>query len=956
MPRTGAAGNPAPDDLARSLTEFVAYRNQYLRGDEKGEAQVFLDRLFTALGHGGVREAGAVLEERLRRREGRSVSFADLVWRPRVLIEMKKAGEDLRRHYRQAFEYWVNCVPNRPRYVMLCNFDDLWIYDFDTQLDEPVDRVKIADLPRRWESLTFLLPVAVDPIFGNDLVAVTRQSASKVAGIFNLLVDRGVDRATARRFVLQSVMAMFAQDIQLLPSHTFTKALEDSLSGGDAFDLLFGQFREMNIPGTTAAGRYAGTPYFNGGLYSVVRPFALEADEVAALHRACALDWSQVRPEIFGTLFEASLGKSERHAFGAHYTNPVDIARIVGPTIVRPWNDAIDAAWDRIPALERLLGRLSQYRVLDPACGCGNFLYIAYRELRRLERRITARIEERRRGGRAGMYGLTIVSTSSFFGMDINPFACEIAKVTLMVAKKLSTDELDDHVEALPLDDLDTNFTVGDALFVPWPAFDACIGNPPYLGRRRIVQERGADYAAQLAQSYPEVGGVSDYVTYWFRRAHDLMPPDGRAGLVGTNSIREGNSRVASLDYLVDNGGVITDAVSSLRWSGEAQVHVSIVNWAKRDDGEPKSLWVDEATIRLDLPAITSSLTASLDVRAAATLACNKQPKRCFQGQTPGHVKGFVLTPEEAADLLQADLGAVDVVKPFFTGDELNGTGRPERWIIDFPHQDAAAARQAAPKAFRRVRRLVLPDRRAKAEAEAAANAEASARRASARVNWHHRNFLDRWWQLSYRRADLLEAVNGLTRYIGLSRYAVAERPSIYEFVDPDIRPSDKMMVFAFDDDYSFGVLTSSLHRAWFETRCATLGQAVSYTSRTVFDTFPWPQSPTAQQVTRVVDAAAAVLEHRQARLTQGISLVDQYDALRSPGRNPLRTLHERLDESVLDCYGFSAADDPLSALLTLNLSTDAAARAGAPVTAPGANGWSGVRRTRRKIRAPRPS
>jgi hypothetical protein len=272
--------NLAPDLLQERLGEFVRFRREHLRGDEKGEAQVFLDRLFKALGHGGVFEAGATLEMRVARRDQGGTAFADLVWKPRVLVEMKQSGANLQKYYRQAFEYWIDLVPDRPDYVILCNFDEFWIYDLNLQLDEPVDALSLDDLTRRWEVLGFLLPVEEKPSFGNDLVAVTRESAAAVSGVFNLLVERGIRRSSAQRFTLQSLMAMFSEDIGLLPRHVFGRAVEDCVNGASAYDLLFGLFREMNTEGETPAGRYAGTPYFNGGLFREVVPLELRQEEL----------------------------------------------------------------------------------------------------------------------------------------------------------------------------------------------------------------------------------------------------------------------------------------------------------------------------------------------------------------------------------------------------------------------------------------------------------------------------------------------------------------------------------------------------------------------------------------------------------------------------------------------------------------------------------------------------
>jgi hypothetical protein len=517
--------NLPTDELRERLEGFVRYRQEHLRGDEKGEAAIFLENLFRAMGHEGVRQAGATLEQRIKKHDNGGTAYADLEWKPRVLIEMKKAGRDLSRDYHQVFEYWIELVPDRPEFVVLCNFDDFWVYDLNRQMDEPVDRVRLEDLPRRWEALSFLLPRQEEPTFGNDLVAVTRQTAAMVSAVFNRLVERGVERSAAQRFILQAVMAMFAQDIGLLPRHSFKHAVEDVVEGrGSAYDLVFGLFREMNTPGITPGGRFEGTPYFNGGLYAHVTPFEPTTEEVVALGLACQEDWSQVKPVIFGTLFEQSLDKPERHAYGAYFTSEVDIQKVVRPSIVRPWSKRIQEA-DSLEELGKVEADMLNYQVLDPACGSGNFLFVAYRELRRLERRLhDKRLLRSREAGRREAMRMSFVSTKQFHGIDLRPFAVEVAKVTLMLARKLAADELGDERTYLPLDDLDANFQTANAVTAQWPKFDVCISNPPYLGSTLILEEKSPAEVAALRRAYPDIGGTSNYVSYWFRKAHDLLP------------------------------------------------------------------------------------------------------------------------------------------------------------------------------------------------------------------------------------------------------------------------------------------------------------------------------------------------------------------------------------------------------------------------------------------------
>lgn len=908
--------------LRERLTEFVRYRREYLRGDEKGEAQIFSEALFRAFGHAGVRQAGATLEQRIKKKDAKGTAFADLMWKPRCLVEMKKTGVDLGRVYRQAFDYWIQAVPDRPRYVVLCNFDEFWIYDFDQQLDAPMDRVLLDELPQRWEALGFLLPDPVAPIFGNDLVAVTRDAAGKVARLFTGLHERGVDREQAQRFVLQSVMAMFAEDIGLLPSHFFTRALEDSTTGAQAYDLLFGLFREMNTPGTTTGGRYKGTQYFNGGLFDTVAPFELTGVELTALYEAAITDWSAVRPEIFGTLFEQSMDAGERHAQGAHYTSQADIARIVIPTIVTPWRERLAAAGS-IGEIEKLLAAMYSYRVLDPACGSGNFLYVAYREMRRLEHEALAMIADRRRSADvAAQRGLAYVTPDHFFGIDRNPFAVEVAKVTMMLGKKLAADELDDDQQVLPLDNLDDVIVADDALFPSssWPRADAIIGNPPFLGRRKMVEELGAAYNDRLQQRYPDVSGVSDFVCYWFPLAHDHLPDGGRAGLVATTSIRETSSRQASLDYVVDHGGVITEAVSTQPWSGDAVVHVSIVNWIKNGDPGQRVLWLNNTDLRLEVDDIPTSLRPGVDVRRAAALPGNRDPKVCFQGQTPGVTKGFTLDAAARAGLIERDPAAAQYIHPFLSGEELLHDLTIKRWVIDLPHHDALEAERDAPTLLQHLRTEVLPAREEAAQKEATQNADRRAGGAAARQDLSRAKFLETWWLHWRRRADMLGAFGGLERYIATSRVASEKRTTVFTFVDAATRPGDSLTAFAFDDNYSFGVLSSGLHRLWFEARCSRLKADLRYTSTTVFDSFPWPQAPTPAGIKAIDNVVEELLQVRADNLTAGMSLARQYDTLRQPGKSRLRTLHAELDAAVLGTYGFSTDDDLLTQLFGLNL------------------------------------
>jgi len=948
-------------DLEERLSTFVSWVKDNLTGDEKGQAQIFLDHFFRALGHGGVPEAGAVLEKRVRKAGKQHPSYADLVWKPIVLIEMKRRGENLTKHWQQARDYWIELAPGRPRYVVLCNFDEFWIYDFETQPGVPVDKLLLDELPNHYGPLTFMLPQPEPPVFGNDHEAASREAADKLSTLFRGLLKRKVERDLAQRFVLQSLMALFAEDIGLLERYAFARILEDCKTPADTHDLIGGLFTTMATPGGAKGGRFKGVPYFNGGLFAEPALLEVDTDELVLLREASAFDWSNVQPEIFGAIFEQSLNADDRHAYGAYYTSPGDIMKIVGPTIVTPWSKRIESA-GTLTELKELLNRIERFHVLDPACGSGNFLYIAYRELKRLEARIYERMAEDYKSIDDAQRPIGFVTARNFHGLDINPFAVELAKATMMLARKLAIDELHVVEKALPLDNLNENYRVCDALIdengerTPWPRADVIIGNPPFLGAKRLKPERGVDYVNELRALYPEVPGMADYCVYWLRRSNDHLPKCtldaplvGRAGLVGTQNIRNNQSRVGGLDHIVDTGTII-EAVDDQPWSGEANVHVSIVNWVKTESRKlipaKKRLWskVDEPsrvrarrrrgtgpaakeyelTFR-DSTRINSSLSDQTDVSGAAVLSCNTHPKVVFQGITPGH-SGFVLTHKEKKSILDKDRNSAEVVFPYLIGRELvTGDGTPERFVIDFQQRDVLEC-QRFKSAFSRVETLVLDDRKRKAE---------QGRDAEGNIRPHHKQFVERWWQLSWSRAEMVEYLKSLSgRFIACSR--VTKRP-IFVFVSNKIRPGDKLQAFLFDDDYSYGILQSDVHWQWFVAKGGRLKSDFSYTPKTVFDTFPWPQSPSASQIESIASAGREIraVRDRSLESTSG-GLRAVYRTLELPGKNPLRDAHVALDKAVLKAYGFRARGDVLDQLLKLNLGMARRIGESEPVTAPG--------------------
>ncbi|XWK88038.1 MAG: DNA methyltransferase [Phormidium sp.] len=887
-------------DILKNIQGFVDYAGS-LRGDEKGEAQVFCDRLFQAFNHAGYKEAGAELEYRVKAK-GKTTKFADLLWRPRLLLEMKKRGEKLEKHYQQAFEYWLELVPQRPKYVVLCNFDEFWIYDFDIQLREPVDQVRLAELGDRFTALNFLFPENRQPLFNNNKIDVTRNVADKVAQVFNRLVQRGENVENAQRFILQCVVALFAEDIDLLPRGLFSEFLSECQTNRvSSYDLIGGFFRQMGSQRPAPKdSRYGDVPYFNGGIFSTVEPIHLTRSEIDLLLEAAAERWSKVEPAIFGTLFESSMGKEERHALGAHYTSEADIQKVVLPTIIRPWRERIEAA-NTLKNLLSLRQELINFKVLDPACGSGNFLYVSYRELKRLEAELLEKIHQKSTRAANLVGTMSLVKTSQFYGIDIKPFAVELAKVTLMLAKKLALDE-ENHLlnvaqmnlpldmdQALPLDNLDQNIRCDDALFCEWELVDAIIGNPPFLGGKHIRLVLGDEYVDRIFAKFPDVKDSVDFCTYWFRLAHHHLRENCRAGLVATNSISQGKSRKAALDYITQNGGCIYDVISTQPWSGEAKVHISIINWLKTSETK-------ELTYRIDhkiVPNITSSLKAEVDVSQAVRLKANLN--LCFQGVIPVG-KGFLVTESQVNKWIQSDPKNCQVLKLFSMGANLaqNPQGKPDRWIIDFNDMSLENAIEYK-LVFDHVKTYVKPERD-------------NNRRETTKLNW---------WKYGEKRPAMRKALASLPYCFAVpevSKWAIFI-PSPSEWL-----PGNKTKVVASDDFYVLGILTSSTHRIWMHAQKSTLKSDIAYTHNTCFETFPFPQNCLEKIKTEIRAAMQAIHDYRTEQMDRkqwGITQL--YNQFFAEPASQLAKLHAQLDQLVCKAYGIKANDDVLKFLLELN-------------------------------------
>jgi SAM-dependent methyltransferase len=834
---------------------------------------------------------------------GQRVEREVALWWPerRTLMEVAAHDAVLDFAWRDLIRVCLQLDPI-PQYVVLTNQRDLQLYDLARDREAPRLSIRIDDLPKYSEAFPFFtkewVPGATPKIV--NVEKVSEEVADLVAQLYrSVRAQHPTRERDVIRFTLQCITAMFAEDIGLLPKNYFTTMLYNGAKAGDVERRLRELFEQMNTRELPAPRV---VPYFNGGLFTEATALPLGDAQVRALTKAAEANWTYVDPHIFGSVFQGIMDDAERHASGAHYTAHDDIMRVVGPTIVEPWRKRIQAATS-LKELTELRKELFAYRVLDPACGSGNFLYVAFRELYRLDTELLSRMREFP-STHAKLSWNGGISAANFYGIDINPFAVELAKVTLNIAKKIAFEErkaqafaLAGQVEmdidpSLPLDNLDKNIVCADALFTDWPEVDAIVSNPPFLGEKWLRKTLGAQRVEELRSRY-EVGG--DLCVYWFRRAHERLRPGGRAGLVAPSNIRVGVNRSSALDYIVENGATIVNAVSERDWPGEAAVHVSMVNWHKGPLAGPHELVIDDRVIKVD--RIPSHLQLHTDLSGAMELCANRHGTS--QGVTFGS-KAFYIDEATAASL-RADRTNAAFVQAVANGDDvLRGTFQtnPELCInLSACSTDAQAS--AAGKAYAILKKTLFPEVEAKGAT--------------------YSGWPERWWQPWRPRRDFLDGIEqgGLARIVACSR--LASRPAFFFLVAQRIVPLERLQLFALADDYSFGVLQSSAHWEWTKAKGGRLKNDIVYATE-VWRTFPWPQDPTEDQISAVAAAGRALRRTRETLMAEnGWSLRQLHQAAEVEGPHPLKDAQAALDAAIEEAYGVPPDQSPITFLLELN-------------------------------------
>ena len=856
--------------------------------------------------------------------------FADVFKSGCFVFEYKRPGGSLDAAYAQAVKYRDSL--GNPPLTIVSDFQEIRVHTNFTGTVSEVYYITLDDLRvvgnkvRHRSALGEFRtgPLSVFEVlqacfrFPERLTpeATPEYLTEQAAAVFNRIAttlqewNPGKDVEIAK-FLSQMLFCMFASDMQLFGKDEVTRLTRDlGHSPADLFPRRIAKLIQDMAEGNELASPQI--PRFNGGLFDGADiDIHIGNVVVDTLAEADALDWSQIEPSIFGTLFERVFNPEKRSQFGRHYTSRTDIETLIEPVVMKP----LRTEWEQLKqthsgsdahrraastVLQAFVDRIGSIKILDPACGSGNFLYVALNELHQLEREVMAWAFQH------GFDSPTArVHPRQLYGIELDEYAHQLASVVVWIGhiqngmrSGVDVAERDPVLETL--DNVACANAIVDGMEEPsipeWPEVDYIVGNPPFLGSRNLRRELDKAEVKRIHDAWAgRVPHGADFCMYWFEQARAMIEQGKaqRAGLLGTQGIRGGQSRKV-LERILDTGGIYFGE-SDRPWEpAGTNVHVSMVGF---DDGSDTDYWLDGKRVSI----INSDLTArAADVTKAQRLLENQGI--AYQGVITGRPE-FIVSAERAARWLkvryQFGKDLCDVLRPFMNGADLT-VRNADRWVIDFgvnmPHKEAMDYYDP----YEYLRKQV------------GVNSDTP----------------ENWWLFHRPRRAMREALAGLDRYIATSSVS---KYRVFGWVDGETLPDHALIVFASDDDYLFGILQSKVHEIWALATGSQHTSVPRYTHTTCFDTFPIPNPPDALK-DQIREAAQNLIttrrdwkQRREAQDNNGPGS-SGLSALYGEMPRPLRDRHAELDAAVFAAYGW--AEDPatipedlvLARLLELNL------------------------------------
>lgn len=862
---------------------------------ERAEAQTFWNDFFSVFGIS--RRRLAVFEKHVALLGARH-GFVDLFWKSVLIAEHKSLGKNLDSAYAQAIDYMsVLSDEELPRYIIVTDFQHLRLYDLD------VDRqwsFELTELPRHIHLFDFM--IGHTRIEYPDEDEVNIKAAELMGQLHDALKANGYSGHALELLLVRFMFCLFADDTGIFEKGHFAYYIEERTreDGADVGAQLTYIFQLLNTP---EAERHvnldedaAKFPYINGSLFDETLPIAtFDSKTRGILLKCCYFDWATVSPAIFGSLFQAVVEPQERRDFGVHYTSEKNILKVIKPLFLDGLLAEFEVKKRNKRALNELLSKIGSMKFLDPACGCGSFLVVAYKELRKLELEIHKQIQ--RLEGKNDKYrGLVLdvvevfnrdINVDSFYGIDLFEFPVRITEVALWLTDHQANIKLQDefglYYVRLPL--ISTPHIIqGNALTLDWEKIvpkaelSYIFGNPPYVDNKRRSEAQNSDMVTVFSGKIRGYGKL-DYVCSWYLKTLEYIKGTAiEVAFVSTNSITQGDHVAPLWEYLLAEGISINFAHRSFLWSnqarGKAGVAVVIIGFATVDR-ERKLLFeyvgASDEPIAVQAKNINPYLVDAENILIKARKSPICDVPKMTRGSHPVD-GGFLLLSdaEKAAYIKKEPLGEKYIRRIIGAKELLYNIKRWCFWLED-----------ADPSELRRL--PLLRDRIARVKELRLASRDAGTRRQAE----HSHLFRTPTMQPTSRYLAVPTVTSETRKYIPLV------------FCEASVIANNLVHILETEKLYHFGILQSAMHMAWMRQVCGRLEERLRYSSDLVYNNFPFADDPLPQDVQGVEDAAAAVLAIRERY--SNASLADLYDPLAMP--KDLLDAHKRLDRAVDRCY-----------------------------------------------------
>jgi len=854
--------------------------------NERAEAQLFLHELLGVFGLDSKRVA--TFEQKIHP-EADTNGYIDLLWPGRILFEMKSKGKSLEKAFKQARDYAfaIEKDEDLPEYILVCDFENIRLY---RQTTNQQWSFKTKDLSKNIKKLSVLTDQATKLDFLVDK-ELNQQAAYKMAALHDVLKEHNYTGHALELYLVRLLFCNFADDSGIFYKNQFRQYIMNSRpDGSDLAGRMAELFDILNTPHVerqpTLSDEVRAFEYINGGLFrEVLRPAAFSSKMRQMLLDCAEFDWSYISPSIFGAMFQGVMDQKERRELGAHYTSEQNILKLIKPLFLDELCEEFERVKSNEAQLEYFHNKLAQLTFLDPACGCGNFLIITYRELRLLELEILKMQINDSKQLVLGDYlkDHIKVNVGQFYGIEYEEFPGQIAQVGLWLMDHQMNNLVSYHFglpfNRLPLHDSATIFRGhenGNALQIDWETvvpkqkLNFIMGNPPFIGASNMSAEQKEE--AVLIFGKIKLANSIDYVGAWYHKAAAYIQNTKiRVGFVSTNSITQGEQVAPLWSKLLREYQIHIDfAYQTFKWNndakGKAQVHCIIIGFSNYVSGKQKLLF-DQYGDVIVVGNINPYLVEAPDilVESRGTPICDVP--QMMLGNKPSDGGNLIFTEEEKDKFIAMEPAAEPFIKKYVGSEEfINGTQRYCLWL-----KDADPSWKKYPAIMQRINKV--------REMRLLSSAMPTREKAVTP-------------QLFFFISQ------PKSKYLLIPSVSSEKRQYIpIGYMDKDTIASNAALILADATIYHFGILTSNVHMAWMRTVSGRLKSDYRYSGSVVYNTFPWP-TPTDEQIIAIEKAAQLVLDVREHY--QSYSLADLYN---TPMEEPLRKAHKTLDKAVWAAY-----------------------------------------------------